>query len=272
MIRFQDKVASRERSHLLKVFDGHINISENGNWFNTGIDASYASAVDALEEAGIKRAALIAMPGVSTNKVFESSAINRSRYWCFGNIDFERIQYSLDQIKELELDGVKFHPRIQGVEPERIMESGVLDAIEGLGIPVMICGWQQSSTVSIESLSPLVIDKIAKRYKTVKFSLAHLGGHRFWDAFTVARSNPNVFLDCSYFLEFFKGTSLETDFFASLSLVDEKIIYGSDFPEINPKTYLSNFFKSDKEIDENILSKVFTKNLEKLMTRNSDES
>ena len=256
----------------MNIFDGHINISENGDWFNTGLDASYKNAVDAIEEAGVKRAALIAMPGASTNRVFETSVIDRSRFWCFGNIDFDRIQYSLDQIKDLELDGVKFHPRIQGVDLEGIMESGILEAIEKLGIPVMICGWQQSSTVSIESLSPLRIDVVAKRYKSIKFSIAHLGGHRFWDAFTVARSNQNVFLDCSYFLEFFKGTSLETDFFAALPLIDEKLIYGSDYPEINPKTYVSNFLRRSVETDETTLNKVFTNNLEKFMVRNVDES
>ncbi len=261
----------QEGKNYLNIFDGHINISENGNWFNTGLTASYQNAVNALEEAEVKRAALIAMPGASTNRVFENASIDRSRFWCFGNIDFDRIQYSIDQLKDLELDGVKFHPRIQGIDLEGIMEVGVLDAIEKLGIPVMICGWQQSSTVPIETLSPLKIDYVAKRYKSINFSIAHLGGHRFWDAFTVARSNQNVFLDCSYFLEFFKGTSLEADFFASLPLIDEKIIFGSDYPEINPKSYVSSFLRQCEKIDESMLNKVLSCNLEKFMTRNTDE-
>jgi predicted TIM-barrel fold metal-dependent hydrolase len=251
----------------MKIFDGHVNVSENGRWFDTTLNASYEFIVENLDKAGIDRAALLALPGVCSNDFFDQSKIDRKRFWCFGNIDFEDPNHSLDQIRDLDLDGVKIHPRIQRMGMEQLLGSTILEDISNLGKPLMICGWQQSSAVSVSSLSPLFIDNMAKRFPYMKISISHLGGYRFWDAFNVARSNKNVFLDCSYFLKFFSGTSLERDFYSSLPLIDEKVFYGSDFPEVNPLKYLEDFIESTKHLTEASLAKITSTNLEQYMVQ-----
>jgi len=251
----------------MKVFDSHVNLSESGRWFKTDLDASYERAVDALDESNIGRAVLLAMPGTCTNSVFENSNIDRERFWCFGNIDMDRINYSIDQIKELELDGVKFHPRVQGFGLDQLLDMPFLYELDDLGLPLMICGWQQSTVLPIASLSPLHVDSIAKRHPTLKIILSHLGGHRFWDAFTVARSNPMVYLDCSYFLHHFNGTSLVSDFFSSLHMIDEKVIYGSDFPEVDPSNYLNLFYSGVAATSAAKQSNVLYRNLERFLLK-----
>ena len=227
-----------EHKTIFKAHDCHVNLSESGGWFNSGLDASYERIVGDLDGAGIDRAVLLAMPGVCTNAAFASAKIDRKRFWCFGNLDFLKLNYSLDQIRDLNLDGIKIHPRVQGLGIDLLLKMDFLFELEDLGLPLMICGWQQSSSVPIDSLSPLQVDRISKRHPKMPIILSHMGGYRFWDAFTVARSNPLVFLDCSYYLHAFHGTSLESDFFAALNMIDRKVIFGSDFPEISPKDYL----------------------------------
>jgi predicted TIM-barrel fold metal-dependent hydrolase len=247
------------------VHDCHINLSESGKWFSSSLDASYERIVDTLDEAGISRAVLLAMPGVCTNKVFDSGKIDRSRFWCFGNLDFSRLNYSLEEINSLKLDGVKIHPRIQCIGIDTLLEMDFLHQLEEAGLPLMICGWQQSSTVPIESLSPLHIDRLAKKHPKLSIILSHMGGYRFWDAVTVARANQRVHLDCSYYLQAFRGTSLETDFYAALKTIDRKVIYGSDFPEIPVKPYLENFVQMTGGIEKVKLTNIFSRNLERLM-------
>jgi predicted TIM-barrel fold metal-dependent hydrolase len=257
---------------LSRVHDGHINISESGRWFDSGLDASYERVVEELDAAGIDRAALLAMPGVCTNSIFSSGKVNRNKFWCVGNLDFSNINYSIDQIVDLDLDGVKIHPRFQRVGIDALLEMEFMDKLEQLALPVMICGWQQSSTVSIESLSPLHIDKMAKKHPRLPIILSHLGGYRFWDAYTVARANPLVFLDCSYYLQAFRGTSLESDFFSLLKTVDRKVIYGSDFPEVSVRSYLEDFVQNTKGLDDAKMGNILYGNLEALMGRSRRES
>ena len=260
-----------EQKTPLRIHDCHINISENGEWFNSGLDASYERVVDELDTAGITKAVLLAMPGVCKNMVFDSDKVDRSRFWCFGNLDFTRLDYSLSQIIDLDLDGVKIHPRVQCIGIDGLLEIKFLSKLEDVGLPLMICGWQQSSTVPIDSLSPLHVDRIAKKYPRLPIILSHMGGHRFWDAFTVARANPSVFLDCSYYLQAFRGTSLESDFFTALKSIDRKVIFGSDFPEVRVRPYLENFLRGANALTEPKTSRILYGNLEGLMKRKIHE-
>ena len=130
----------------------------------------------------------------------------------------------------------------------------------------MICGWQQSSTICIEDICPLKIDIFAKKYRNIRFIISHLGGHKFWDAFTVARSNENVFLDCSYFLNFFKNTSLEKDFFSMLSSIDRKVLYGSDFPEVDILNYKKYFIQKSKSINLTKLNNILFNNVNNMLS------
>ena len=237
----------------MKVFDGHINIAENGQWFDTGLDASYETIVDRLDEIAIERAALLAMPGTCTNKVFDNSKIDVNRFWRIGNIDFENISYSFDQIVDLKLDGIKIHPRIQKLGLEDLFKSNVLDKVVRTGNPLIICGWQQSSFIPVSSLGLHWVDLIAKRYPELRISVSHLGGHQFWD--------------CSYFLDFFRNTSLESDFYNSLHLIDEKVFYGSDFPEIDPGRYLAEFMSKVSSLEMVNIENVLSCNLERFLSK-----
>ena len=54
----------------MRIIDCHINISSNGSWFNTKYDASYDNIIRELNNSGIYKSVLIAMPGVCSNGAF----------------------------------------------------------------------------------------------------------------------------------------------------------------------------------------------------------
>jgi predicted TIM-barrel fold metal-dependent hydrolase len=61
------------------------------------------------------------------------------------------------------------------------------------------------------------------------------------DAFFLARSRPNVWLDCSHALAWFAGSSLVADFAWCMDRIDERLLYGSDFPEYGLAEYRRRF-------------------------------
>ena len=249
----------------MKVIDSHVNISENGDWFNTGLKASYQDICYRLDDSDIYKAVLISMPGVCSNAFYYKAKIDRDRFWIFGNIDFNDIKKSLEEVIDLNLDGIKIHPRFQKITICDLLKTEIFERINELSIPVMICGWQQSSSIPIDDLSPLHIDKIAKKFKNVPIILTHLGGYRFWDAYTVARSNSNVFLDCSYILNVFSDTSIVSDFFKLLPQIDQKILFGSDYPEVNIFEYKDKFIKSISHIDKLKQENILHRNISNLL-------
>jgi len=225
-----------------EVIDCHINITKDGVWGATAFNASLENLLLQMEHSGISKALLLPVEGYC-EKDYVSEVVKSypEKFIGFGNFACSSAEKDIESCVALGLRGVKFHPRMQKTSLKDLVQSGALEILEKLNLPLMICGWLQSKHLPIEELNPLHIDRIAKLYPNLKLILSHLGCHKYWDAFFVARSNQNVYLDCSYYLEFFKGTSLISDFYNSLHLIDQKILFGSDFPEVEIKTYLDDF-------------------------------
>jgi predicted TIM-barrel fold metal-dependent hydrolase len=61
--------------------------------------------------------------------------------------------------------------------------------------------------------------------------MSHAGGARILDAMLVAAAAPNLYLDTSYSLPYYLGSSVEGDFaFAMRKLGTGRWVYGSDAP------------------------------------------
>lgn len=245
----------------MEVIDGHANITEDGWWDGTGLDAGPDALLRQMDSAGIHKALLLPIRGRASNRLVARVVKRHSdRFFGFGNLSVASWQQDLREIVDLRLKGIKFHPRFQQETLQQWDQNGVLEGLATAGLTLNVCGWLQSACVPVGCLTPIAVDRIAKQYSRLNIILSHLGGHRYWDAFFAARSNGNLYLDSSYFTEFFQGTSLETDFFASLAKIDQKIIYGSDFPEVPATKSLDDFRRkaTGPEID---LQAVFSGNL-----------
>lgn len=245
------------------IIDAHTHVTADGKWFNTSYDASVDHLLSQLDSSKIEKSILLPLVG-SADNAFISQCVKRypDRFIGFGTVRLNTWNEDIDQIKQLNLKGVKLHPRIQKETLQDWFDHGILHKLEELNLPVTVCGWPQStaSEIPIQTVLPLEVDRIAKRLPSLNIIIAHLSGHRFWDAFFCARSNQNVYLDCSYFFSFLKGTSIEQDFWKVINKIDQKIIFGSDFPEVNVIEYL-HYFKEKIEDTDVDPTRVFSRNL-----------
>jgi len=63
--------------------------------------------------------------------------------------------------------------------------------------------------------------------------ILHSGGARIFDAMLIADATPNVFLETSFSLEYYKESSLEKDMlYAYKKIGSDKVIYASDYPAV----------------------------------------
>ena len=198
-----------------------------------------------MEQAGIDKCLIVSMPNATTN-AFVASVVEKypEKFKALGIIDFSKdLLVQVDQIMDMGLSGIKIHPRRQGINCTDPFWEPLFSYANEIGLPVMIDGYYQTvkDSVLLEELVPFRYDALAKTYRNIKFILSHMGAHRAFDAYFLAKSNPNVYLDNSHVLKYFQGTSLINDITWIMNRLDEKIIYGSDFPEYSLKEYYDTF-------------------------------
>lgn len=97
---------------------------------------------------------------------------------------------------------------------------------------------------------------IADLISEVPIIIIHSGGLRIKEAMLLAFDKQNVYLDSSFSLPFYLGSSLEQDYaFAYKKIGTNRVVYGSDIPYLNSKEAVNlhlQFFKKYKFSDEEI--------------------
>jgi predicted TIM-barrel fold metal-dependent hydrolase len=101
-----------------------------------------------------------------------------------------------------------------------------------------------------------------KKEADIPIILAHGGGPRIFDAMSLALEYDDVFLELSFSLKFWWGSSVIKDYaFAIKKLESQKVFYGSDYPYVEfdeSLEYLQKFVReydfSSDEIDKILYS------------------
>jgi uncharacterized protein len=250
------------------IIDGHINITKNGKWFKTKYDASLDRLLMEMNEAGIDKCLLISMPFATSNK-YIASVIEKypDKFRGLGQIDFTNYpDRQIEEVYSMGFSGLKLHPRIQGIDCNSSELQSFWAKLNDINAVIMIDGYFQTYNTSIllREIEPFKYDPLVKRYPNITFIFSHLFAHRVFDAYYLVKSNKNVFLDNSHVLKYFENTSLIADYIWIMDKLDEKIIYGSDFPEYGIKEYL-NRFSQIIESNSNVRKDLILSNIQKII-------
>lgn len=139
----------------------------------------------------------------------------------------------LGQLREVGVSGIKFHCYIQQLSEADFAACVALSTLaQSLGLAVMV-------DTSYGSLDMYRFDNlrlaaaIATQVRHVPIVLLHSGGARCIEALLLADAADNVYLETSFSLPYYLGSSIERDLaFAYRKLGDERVVYGSDFPYV----------------------------------------
>ena len=109
-----------------------------------------------------------------------------------------------------------------------------------------------------------------KKKVDIPIILAHGGGPKIFDAMSLALEYEDIFLDLSFSIKYWWGSSVIDDYaFALKKLGSKRIFYGSDYPYINfdeSLGYLLRFIKKYK-FSENDKNNMLYYNFEKFKER-----
>jgi len=145
----------------------------------------------------------------------------------------------IEEIKSLQLHGIKIHPDIQGfaIDDARMMR--VYERCEEEGLVVLM----HTGDHRYDFSNPNRLLPVLKAFPRLTVIGAHFGGWSVWDdASRELCDFPNLYVDCSSTFPF-----ANQDLLLGETLIHrygaERVMFGSDFPMWSPKSELETFMK-----------------------------
>lgn len=220
------------------IIDAHVHIHPKKEGLGARFDASLDGLIGSLDASPVERAIILPIaPDIPNTFVSEAVASYPDRLLAFASVnpvtDKNPVQHLERTFNEHRFKGLKLHPRRQGLGVEHTDKvARVVQKAAQLGMPVIFDAFPYGARALRDTTLEL-IERTAETVPEASVIIAHMGGHRLFDALTLARSSRNIYFDTSLILTRFKGSSLEQDiFYAIRKLGPERCIYGSDHPDV----------------------------------------
>jgi hypothetical protein len=246
-----------------EIIDAHIHIKEGGDWFGKKVDASYDTLVKQMRSAGIKKGLILALAQLNQND-YVKSICEKSNGTFHALAGFNPLAQEIGELdKFLQSDcfkGIKLHPRRDNFSPMDESLFALYEKAERNSWAINFDVFGHTQTLPMDELRPSVFDRIAKKFPELTIVLSHCCAPWVLEAFFVAKSNPNVYLDCSFIISRYDGSSIITDLLYTARHLDRKLIYGSDFPEEPVNRYFSLAKIAFKDLPEEKKANIFCKN------------
>lgn len=237
------------------AFFGRSPDSPEHDWVETGQGRPIEHTYEDMRDAGVGKAVLLNMVashswGKALPNDFIAEYCRRfpDMFLGMGGVDPHMSRAgALREIercaRELKLIGLKFHPAYQDFVPnDRKLLYPLYERCEEIGLVLLFhTGTTRMTRCSIRGCKPEYIDEIATDFPSLRIIMSHFGWPWTDEALAIAWRNENVYLDLSGWLpRYIYGTSPLVIHYLNTVLQD-KILFGSDYPPVHPKTWLDDF-------------------------------
>jgi predicted TIM-barrel fold metal-dependent hydrolase len=168
----------------------------------------------------------------------------------FASIDPHKGKFGAREARRLIADhgvrGFKFHPTLQGFFPNDRLAYPIYEVIAEYKLPAIFhtghsgigSGMKGGGGLKLKYSEPIYLDDVATDFPDMKIIAAHPSWPWQEQALSIALHKPNVYIDLSGWSP--KYFSPELIKYAN-SLLKHKMLFGSDFPLIQPDRWLSDF-------------------------------
>lgn len=138
----------------------------------------------------------------------------------------------LEKITNLNIKlGIKLHPRLSNITLDKF--ESIASIIENIKFNFIIidCFYYGSNLETHTNLELSIF--IAKYFKETKIILAHGGGHKVLEYMLYTRDMKNIYYDFSFTVVYLKDSSAWIDIIKFFRFNENRILFGTDYPECN---------------------------------------
>lgn len=208
----------------------------------------------------------------SIEEIAEGAARNSDVLIPFGSVDPLTGADAIDRAKRLVEDcgvrGFKFHPSLQGFDPSDERFYPLWESLQEIGLPAIFhtgqngmgAGLPGGYGIKLAYSNPLLLDAVAADFPELRVIMAHPSVPWQDEANSIATHKSNVFIDLSGWSPKYFPESLVR---ASNSVLQDKVLFGTDFPLITPSKWLGAF--ADLPLKEEVRPKILKDNAVRLL-------
>ncbi|MBA8825029.1 hypothetical protein FHX42_002376 [Saccharopolyspora lacisalsi] len=206
-------------------------------------------------------------PVNSVEEIAEGAARHNDVLIPFGSVDPWQGKLAVERVRtlveEYGVKGFKFHPSLQGFEPNDRDFYPLYEAIAGCGVPALFhtgqtgigAGLPGGHGIKLRYSDPMLLDDVAADFPELTIVMAHPSVPWQDSAISSASHKPNVHIDLSGWSPKYFPSQLVH---AANRVLRHKVLFGSDFPVIQPDRWMSDFEKL--EISDEVRPLVFKEN------------
>jgi predicted TIM-barrel fold metal-dependent hydrolase len=208
----------------------------------------------------------------SIEDIVEGAARNNDVLIPFGSVDPLTGADAIDRAKRLAGDygvrGFKFHPSLQGFDPSDEQYYPLWEALQEIGLPAIFhtgqngmgAGLPGGYGIKLAYSNPLLLDAVAADFPEFQIIMAHPSVPWQDEANSIATHKANVYIDLSGWSPKYFPESLVK---MSNSVLQDKVLFGTDYPLITPQKWLSAF--ADLPLKDEVRPKILKANAVKLL-------
>lgn len=258
------------------IIDALTHIVPPDRKWPAGHDAGLDRLLREMDAAGIDRACVMG-PDASTESnafILKAAEMHPDRLLPLGFFDpiHDNIDEGTDDLlrngfRDRGFTGLKLHPRMHGYQ---VLDTRVRVALNELADwpkppLVWICTYLYSPGIALPKSPVDSLFELVGAYPGLTFVLAHAGGPDALRLAHAVRHCPNAHLDLSYTQSHFKGSSVEADLCWLIDHFENRLLFGSDFPEVSPVEARRDFEVLSQNAKPGAVEKILGTNLARLL-------
>jgi predicted TIM-barrel fold metal-dependent hydrolase len=213
------------------------------------------------------------LPRLGNDEVADIVKRYPGRFVGFASVDPWKGKWAIREIEravtELGLIGAKFHPGIQDFYPNDKRFYPLYEKISQLGIPALFhtgtsglgAGMPGGMQIRLDRTRPIYLDELAADFPT----LTIIGAHPAWpwheEMLAIVAHKANVYMDLSGWSPKYIPRII---FEQARWLLQDKILFGSDYPFIMPQRWLADF-DSIEGLTPEVRKKILCENAKRVL-------
>jgi uncharacterized protein len=195
---------------------------------------------------------------ISSEEIADQAAAHSDVLIPFGSVDPRRGADAVAQAGSLVRDhgvkGFKFHPSLQGFAPNDAAFYPLWEQIESLGVPALFhsgqtgigAGLPGGRGIKLRLSDPMLVDDVAADFPGLTVILAHPSVPWAASSISIATHKANVYIDLSGWSPKYFPADLVR---AANSYLQDKVLFGTDYPLLTPERWLRDFDTLDLKPD-----------------------